>query len=188
MALCPTAKWCWWWSGEAGRAWWPCQDPGANGRAQRAAPVPCVWGNVSIRNRWAELWQHGLDLMHHFSSVSTCLGEISFYIDYSCLQENFFTAFFLAILFALWCFGVISDKLLSFGPLIQAFLVLTVFCSWLQNYRSTWTGALGWALALLELPALTTSTARMSSSNTVSLHSGFPWGSAVCFPLKSWIE
>lgn len=45
----------------------------AVGRKQRAVPVPCVggqpWGSVSIRKRWAELWQQGLGLMCHFSSV-----------------------------------------------------------------------------------------------------------------------
>lgn len=63
--------------------------------------------------------------------VYTCLGGISFCLTIVILQENFFTAFFLAISFALWCLGVISDNFLSFGLLIRAFLVLPVFCSWL---------------------------------------------------------
>lgn len=132
----------------------------AVGRKQRAVPVPCVggqpWANVSTRKRWAELWQLGLGLMCHFSSVSTCLGGIGFALTIPASKKTSLLLAFLPCLFALWCLGVIGDKFLSFGLLIQGFLVLPVFYSWLWHYRSTWTGALGWGLAWLDLPALTT--------------------------------
>lgn len=62
------------------------------------------------------------DLVFLLTFVSTCLGGISFCLDYTSIQENLFTVFFLAVFI---CSAVIH---FSLWPFVQAFLVLLVLC------------------------------------------------------------
>lgn len=71
-----------------------CQQPGAKGGVQSCL----LMSGLSARAVYTGEPSCGTtDLVFLLTFGSTCLGGISFCLDYSSLQENLFTVFFLAV-------------------------------------------------------------------------------------------